>query len=169
MTLTGAGCALSLLALVDGALMGFRAAAGKSAVLDKRAYYLRAIGVGAVATAAALVFLIAAAAVLLALAPGASVDLAVAGTRATWALGAYATVVLVAMSLYALPWSDVRTLATVIVLGPFTLARPWVILAGIAGGALARPEPLVLVMAALVVATLLPLERLVSRRYPYVP
>jgi hypothetical protein len=50
-------------------------------------------------------------------------------------IGVYATVVLVALAMWATADADFRTLASVIVLGPFTLVRPWVIVAAaVAGG-----------------------------------
>ena len=63
-------------------------------------------------------------------------DLLSAAARMVLVYGAYATMVLLALGVYAVSSGDLRTLATVSVLGPFTLIRPLVISAGGVWGAI---------------------------------
>ena len=42
-------------------------------------------------------------------------------------LAVYASLVLAALGVWATAEADLRTLASVVILGPFTLVRPWVI------------------------------------------
>jgi hypothetical protein len=59
-----------------------------------------------------------------------------------------------------------RTLATIVVLGPFTLARPAVIVAGIAAGVAPDRRPALLLLAAVIATVALTLERRLAARYP---
>jgi hypothetical protein len=56
-----------------------------------------------------------------------------------WVLLPYATLTLVGMGIWAAAEADARTLASVVVLGPFTLIRPWVIAAAAVVGAWKAP------------------------------
>jgi hypothetical protein len=157
--------ALCLLALLDGALCGFRAAAGRSGLVRKRAYYLRAVGRGFLAVALTLVPLIALTALLLSRSPQLEADFAAAGRAALFVYGPYATLVLCALALWAIPALDVRTLATVIILGPFTMLRPLVVAAGLVAAAFARPRLEVTLLVVCVGALMLSIERLLGRAY----
>jgi hypothetical protein len=57
-------------------------------------------------------------------------SLEVAAGKLVLVYGTYATLVLTALGLYLSGSFDFGVLASVLVLGPFTLIRPWVILAG---------------------------------------
>lgn len=121
---------LAVLAIVDAAFAGFRAAAGRNARIFKFAYYRQSLLRGALAGVA----LVAVLAVLTALAlvfvqdPARQyAELVVVGGRMLWVLGAYAALVIVALVVYAVADWDLRSLATVAILGPFTLLRAWVI------------------------------------------
>lgn len=61
--------------------------------------------------------------------------LVVTAERLVLVYGVYATLVVVALGLYLSGSFDFGVLASVLVLGPFTLIRPWVILAGAAWAA----------------------------------
>ena len=61
------------------------------------------------------------------------------------------------------PIVEYRLLATVTVLGPLTLVRPIVILAGLAIAAARAPEPRVWIMAVLAGVTMLGIEGLLGR------
>jgi hypothetical protein len=139
----GLPLALWVLCVVDGAFAGYRDAAGRDGRIFKAELYRRAIRRGAryglgVSVATALVVAIA---VVSAPAPAARYDELVECAR--WMLipiGAYATAVLVALGVWSTAESDLRTLASVIVLGPFTLARPYLIAAAAAVGVAVAPS-----------------------------
>ena len=126
-----------LLVTLDGAFAGFRDAAGRSPMLRKRRMFRRNIvrGVGWAQVAWCLSSLVLGTIAVSGVDPvglGASIE-AVGGAM-LWVYGPYAALVLGALALYAVPHPDVSSLATVLVLGPFTLIRPLVVLGGLAAG-----------------------------------
>ena len=128
---------LASLAILDAAFAGFRAAAGRDARIFKRAYYRRALLLGAGAGACLVVALAVATGIALfgARAPGALyADLLVIGARMLQVFLGYALLVLAALALYATARMELRILATVSILGPFTLLRPAVVVAATAFG-----------------------------------
>ena len=110
------------------AFCGYRAAAGRNARIHKHRYYQRAFLVGAAAGVAVCAALGAATAALVAATPIYPELLAI-GARMLVVIGTYATLVLAAVLVYVVAEHEVRTLATVAILGPFTLIRPAVIAA----------------------------------------
>jgi hypothetical protein len=121
------------LAITDAAFAGFRDAAGRDGRVFKAELYRRAIrrglfhgiivsvlGLGVVLGVAAL---------------GRYDPLLEAARWMLYPLAGYATAVLAALGIWATAEADLRTLASVVVLGPFTLVRPWVILAAAGLGA----------------------------------
>jgi hypothetical protein len=157
---------LSLLALLDGLLVGMRAAAGRDGRVRKVGYYTRAQLAGLCAAAGVV-----GAAWLLAVGLRAEADdpdelwndWMAAGWPALVCWGAYAAVAVLALGVYL--WAalvrhstELRTWATVLVLGPFTLARPAVILAGLGLAVWTRPRPEVIVVAAFAAVAILSLE-----------
>lgn len=158
--------ALVLLALVDGALLGFRSAAGRSGALDKAAYYRRAVALGAAYAGA-----VAAGGVALALAlsaaggPDVWPALVTAGRAAATVYAAFAALVIAALLVWAVPVTEVRTIASVTVLGPGTILRPWVLLAGLTAAVLAAPRWEVATLALYAAIGMLPLERWITRRH----
>jgi hypothetical protein len=157
---------LALLALVDAAFCGFRDAAGRNPRIEKRSYFLRAVRRGALAGLAAVAALAALTFAVLGLAPdpaGLWVDLLAAGQRLILVYGAYAALVCTALLAYALPVHEARVLASVMILGPFTMVRPWVLAAGALLAALgaARAETAALTLASALAIGLI--ERLLGR------
>jgi hypothetical protein len=160
--------ALLVLALLDGTLCGFRAAAGRSGLTRKRAYYARAMRRAFLTVAATeLVFVTIAGALWLASGDRDALvaDFAAAGRAALFVYGPYATLVLAALTLWAIPALDVRTLATVTILGPFTMIRPLVVAAGTIAAVWARPRAEVMVLACVVALAMGGLERWLARAY----
>jgi hypothetical protein len=159
---------LALLAVLDAAFAGFRAAAGRDARIFKRAYYRRAIGLGA-GSGAALVAVLAALTVGALLAsgdPGALyADLLGIGARMLEVFLAYVILVLAALVLYATARLELRTLATVSVLGPFTLLRPWVVVAATAWGVAAGGSALAVALTVVSSGSVLLVGRLLEWRY----
>ena len=136
---------LWILAVVDGGFAGFRDAAGRDARIFKQAYYRRAIrrglrhGLVTASASAALVGLV------VGLSPSPSdriEELTRCGQSVLAVLAAYAILVLLAMGVWAAGEADLRTLASVVILGPFTLIRPYVILAAAAAGAMSAKTAL---------------------------
>jgi hypothetical protein len=134
---------LAVLCLTDAAFAGYRDAAGRDARIFKAELYRRAIRRGLCFGFGVAALTVALATAVLAAAPSPPARFAELTTTAWWMLpilAVYATVVLVAMGLWAAAEADVRTLASVTVLGPFTLIRPWVIAAAGALGAWHAPS-----------------------------
>lgn len=161
---------LSFFAILDAAFVGFRAAAGRDGRIDKRAYYARAMAHGTLAGVGLVVALGALTAVALVTAPDAArtyAELLVIGARMLLWIGAYAGLVFVALGFYAVTSLDVRVLSTVAVLGPFTLLRPWIVVAatawGLSGGASLRAGALTVVSSAAVLALARLLDELHAR------
>lgn len=147
--------ALLVLAMTDAAFCGYREAAGRNPLIRKAAFYRHALRRGIrfgfvnVGLAAALLL------VLLLVAPHPRAlwaDCAAAGANLLCVVGPYATIVLVALGAWTAAEQDVRTLASVALLGPLTLLRPAVIVAGAAVAVATRPTAPI---AALAVTTAL--------------
>jgi hypothetical protein len=118
--------AVSLAAIVDLAFCGYRAAAGRNARIEKTRYYARALAAGAGTGALiALVLLIVTLSVD-AIHP-VYTELTAIGARFLVVIAGYVALVGSALATYLLARHEVRTLATVAILGPFTLGRPVVI------------------------------------------
>jgi hypothetical protein len=124
--------AAALLALVDAGFAGYRDGAGRDGRVFKAEFYRRAIRRGLRAGLAT----VAAGALWTALwtltSPAWRTGLARAAQALLPALMValgYAALVLIALAAWAIAEADLRSLASVIVLGPFTLLRPVVIAA----------------------------------------
>jgi hypothetical protein len=125
---------LLLLAVVDGAFAGFRAGAGRTGLVRpwRRGYYPRFVVAGALA---AVVCQVPAAIVGVCVVDTSSAtelgSVVAAASALLWVAAPYAAVVLLALLLWLVAGVEGRTLASVTVLGPFTLVRPFVVLAGL--------------------------------------
>lgn len=126
---------LYAMATLDSGLVGFRVAAGRNLAIRKRAYYLQAmrrsfwagqalLGVSALVAFATLG--------LSADADSTWRDFLIAARNLLWAYAPYSVLVLLALAFYLIPKHDSRAIATVVILGPFTLLRPYVFLIGLA-------------------------------------
>lgn len=128
---------MAALAIVDAGFAGFRAAAGRNGRIFKSTYYRHAILYGSAAGA----LLVAGLAGVTALALFVSdapvrlyAELLAMGVRMLIVLGSYALLVVVALLVYLFAGFELRTLATVTLLGPLTLLRtPAVVVAVVAG------------------------------------
>lgn len=126
---------LYAMATLDSGLVGFRVAAGRNLAIRKRTYYLQAMGRSFWAGQALLgVSALVAFATL-----GLSADVEaswrvflIAARNLLWAYAPYSVLVLLALAFYLIPKHDSRAIATVVILGPFTLLRPYVFLIGLA-------------------------------------
>ena len=145
-----------VLAGCDGAFAGFRSSAGRTGLVRHRAEDVRAHLRGFLLVVALLV-----PAALVALLEPAD------GVRAARAMlllyAPYGALVLLALAAYAsLPWR-LRFLAMALVLGPFTLARPLVAVAGGAFGLVAADATSTRVAVGLAVLAVLAVPRLADR------
>lgn len=156
---------LVVLGLLDGAFSGFRASAGRTGLIDHRVSDRVAARRGGLLACGLLALI----AVL------ASADLwhghasLAAYTRAGLAMlvvyGPYGMVVLAALGVYSLLSWRLRYLATALILGPFTLLRPAVAVAGGVAAVVAGRDPGVGVCAGLAVVAMLAVEPAAGRRW----
>lgn len=159
---------LVALALVDAMLCGFRDAAGRCLPIEKAGYYRRAVARGLVAGLIVLAGLGAVAGLLIGTAAdpaGSYSTMCSAGASMVWVYGSYATLVFLALGGYLIPDEDVSTLATVIILGPFTMLRPWVIWAGAAAAIVAAREVRTAVLAVAAATVMSGLEPALGRAW----
>lgn len=162
---------LYALACIDGGLVGFRLAAGRSALVDKRAYYGRAIarGVVLVQPALALAVFVAVLLLLVAADPGRlTAELVSMANRMLDVYTPYAVVVLGSLALRFVPSVNLRVALSVAVLGPATALRPFVMVAGVLWAALASLRPEILLMATLLAALMLAVEPVLDAHRPRV-
>lgn len=127
--------ALVAVALIDAALAGFRAGTGRNARIDKRRYNLQAARRGLAAGTASLLAVAAVlgAGLLTARQTDRSYDALVqAGARMLVVLVPFAALVIASLAAYWLLPMRESTFVILVGLGPFTLARPFVVLAAAA-------------------------------------
>ena len=157
---------LWILATVDSAFIGYREAAGRNALIAKRDYFRRAMIRGAIwgQVAAAIAGVVAI--LILALSPqriAVFEDFERIAERMLMVYLPYAAIILVTFCVRAIPSVDIRSIASVLVFGPFTLIRPLVVLAGAIWGLLAAPSITVLLLMFLIVFLMLSMEYLMGR------
>lgn len=119
--------ALCLLFALDASLVGYRNAAGRNPRVRKQAFYrhhaIRGLVAGVVVDALIVVMVLAL-----------GVDPQPAARAMLQVFVPYTGAVLLAMLLWFSRSLDLQVLASVLVLGPFTLLRPVVLVAGVAWG-----------------------------------
>jgi len=157
---------LWLLATVDAAFIGYRDAAGRSALIDKRHYYRRALVRGALFGQIAVAIVGAVAAGMLATSAQPALlfeTLDQVGTRMLMVYVPYALILTATFFVRAIPSVDIRSITSVLVFGPFTLIRPLVVLAGAIWGLIAAPTTGVALLMALIVSLMLGMEYALDR------
>ena len=149
---------LVVLALMDTAAAGFRDAAGRNGLLDKTGFFRRAARLGALYGLLPVGFIASVVLGLTAASPDPTLwpDFLRAGQVMTWIYGPTATLVAIAMGIYLSPRFEVRSLATVIILGPFTLLRPLVITAGAVAAVAVVPRWEIAAASCAVIVTMAP-------------
>lgn len=160
--------ALAAIALMDGAFAGFRAATGRNARIDKRAYDRRAARRGLAAAAVALLVTSAVLLTGLLLAADAGqtyTALVHAGARMLALLLPFVAVAFLSLAAYWLLPMRASTFVILLGLGPFTLARPAVTLAASALAVTGSDAGLVWVGATFACAGVLLVEPWVHRRW----
>lgn len=154
------------LATTDAAFIGYREAAGRSALINKGAYYRRAMMRGALLGQLAVVIVGAVIALMLLLSPAPPAlvrDFEEAGRRMLIVYLPYALIILIAFVVRVVPSVDLRSITSVLIFGPFTLIRPLIVVAGIAWGFLAAPGPATFLLGALILSLMLSLGWVIGR------
>ena len=157
---------LWLLATVDSAFIGYREAAGRSALIDKRDYYRNALIRGALFGQIAVALVGLAALAMLAASPQPAALLETfeqVATRMLIVYVPYALIITITFFIRAIPSVDIRSITSVLVFGPLTLVRPLVVLAGAIWGLLAAPATGILLLVALIVILMLGMEYALGR------
>ena len=137
MNLTAAWPALLLYAMatLDSFLVGFRVAAGRNLALRKRTYLLSSMRSSFWLGQALLALSALVRTLVLQLSPARGETwrlFLVAAQNLLWAYVPYSVLVILALAFYLIPKHDSRAIATVVILGPFTLLRPYVFVFGLA-------------------------------------
>ena len=157
---------LWLLATVDSACIGYREAAGRNALIEKKAYYRHALIRGALFGQLAVLIVGVITAVALLTSDNARElfgKLESIGARMLLVYIPYALIVLIALSIRAFPSVDIRSITSTLIFGPFTLSRPLVVLLGAVWGILAAPGAITIVLVVLIVCLMLGLEWALGR------
>ncbi len=153
------------LATMDAACSGYRAAAGRSGLIRKRAYYRRAVIKGMLAGQVAVAIAGAAIAALTIVMPDADAltrELIEAGRQMLEIYLPYAAVILGALGLRLFRSVDIRSLTSTIVFGPLTLIRPAVAVAGLGLGVIKKPRAELVLLSVLILEMMLSLERVLG-------
>ena len=157
---------LWLLATVDSTFIGYREAAGRSALIEKRIYFRRAMIRGAVAgqIAVAIVGVVAVGMLAATPQPARLFDtFEQVAARMLMVYVPYALILTITFLIRAIPSVDIRSITSVLVFGPFTLIRPLVVLAGAIWGLLAAPTVPIGLLIGLIVSLMLGMEYVLGR------
>ncbi len=156
---------LWLLATIDSAFTGYREAAGRNALIDKRAYYRRALIRGALLGQVAVLIVGVITAVTLIVSNDARAlftNMESVGARMLTVYVPYALILLITFLVRAFPSVDIRSITSVLIFGPFTFIRPVVVLAGAVWGIVAAPGAITIVLTVLIVSLMLGLGQVIS-------
>jgi hypothetical protein len=155
-----------LLALVDAAFAGFRAATGRNARISKRRYYAQAAARG---LALGVIGMAVTATVILVPLGDRFDDLVVAGVLMGQVLLPFAAVVVLSMVAYWLLPMRESTFVILVGLGPFTLVRPLVVVAAVVWAGLGTDDWLVRLDAVVAAVAVLAVEPLTHHRWYRAP
>ena len=156
---------LWLLATIDSAFIGYREAAGRNALIDKRAYYRRALIRGALmGQVAVLIAGVITAIVLVNSSDGGALlsKIESVGARMLTVYVPYALILLITFLIRAFPSVDIRSITSVLIFGPFTFIRPVVVLAGAVWGVVGAPGAFTIALTVLIVCLMLGLSGILS-------
>jgi len=156
---------LWLLATVDSAFIGYREAAGRNALIEKGAYFRRALIRGALFGQLAVLIagVITAIGLFTSSEPAALFSrFELVGARMLTVYVPYALIILITFCIRAVPSVDIRSITSVLIFGPFTFIRPLVVLAGAVWGVVAAPSAITITITVLIVMLMLGLEYALS-------
>ena len=128
---------LYVLVLLDGLLCGARVSMGRSAVIAKQSYYLRAQLRGLIGAQIISTIALGALILVAATSPNRSAlrgDLEAAAERMLWIFLPYAALVLGNILVRLVPSTDIRSATSVMMLGPLTAIRPLAMIVGVLYG-----------------------------------
>jgi hypothetical protein len=154
------------LATLDAAFIGYREAAGRSALINKGAYYRHAMLRGALFGQIAVGITGVAIAVMLIYSPEPLElvhTLQAAGARMLTVYIPYALIILITFAVRVAPSVDLRSITSVVIFGPFTLIRPVVVVFGVVWGYLSAPSLVTLLLGMLILSLMLCLERIIGK------
>jgi hypothetical protein len=153
---------LYLLASLDAALSGYRAAGGRNALIRKGVYLARAQLRGAIWGQAGILAVITFTGVILATSADPvqlAADLLEGCRRALVVYLPYSLVFVLALFLRVVPSVDGRSILNVLVFGPFTFLRPFVGFAGVVWAVVGVPRYSVLGVGVVALVVMLSVER----------
>ena len=156
---------LWLLATVDSAFIGYREAAGRNALIEKSAYFRRALIRGALFGQLGVLIVGVITAIVLATSSDAGAlfsRLELVGARMLTVYIPYALIILITFCVRAVPSVDIKSITSVLIFGPFTFIRPLVVLAGAVWGVMAAPGAITIAVTVLIVILMLRLEYVMS-------
>jgi len=157
--------ALAALAIIDAAFSGYRASLGHDGLVKHGASDRRGAAKGAVAGLIALVPAAASGAVILGAGLGQLASFEFAGRALLAVIAPYALIMSGALVAYwVLPWRQ-RFLASSALLGPFSLLRVPVVLAGLATVIFVSPAVAPMVVTGLAAGGILAVEPALTHRY----
>ncbi|MEW6736896.1 MAG: hypothetical protein AB1489_36750 [Acidobacteriota bacterium] len=158
------------LASIDAAFIGYREAAGRSALINKRTYYRRAMFRGALFGQMAVGIAAATIVILLLLSPQPAIlvnGFKQAGTRMLIIYLPYATIILLTFIIRLVPSVDLQSITSILIFGPFTFIRPIIVLIGVVWGVLAAPNLATLLLGMIILTLMLTLEWIIARLRTY--
>lgn len=159
---------LWLLATLDAAMSGYRAAGGRNALIRKRGYQIHAQLFGVIIGQCCLAAIAGIVIALLLTAEnrdGLADDLIAACWRLHSVFIPYSLLFVTALVLRSIPSVDFRSILNVLVFGPFTLLRPFVGVGGVVWAFICVPRWQVLGLGLTGVSVMLALEFGLNRRF----
>ncbi|MCA8945855.1 MAG: hypothetical protein KDB29_06495 [Planctomycetes bacterium] len=153
--------ALFLLATLDAVFVGYRDATGRSGLVRKRSYYGRAMLRGGLVGQLPITAIAATVVLCFLLAPdfqGLWRAFEVYGKTLICVFAPYSAVVLLAFIPRLTPSVDVRSMTNVVVFGPFTALRPFLIVGATLLAAWQSPRIETVVLTGVIVLSMLSLE-----------
>ncbi|MCA8919367.1 MAG: hypothetical protein KDB68_10615 [Planctomycetes bacterium] len=152
---------LFLLATLDAIFVGYRDATGRSGLVRKRSYYGRAMLRGGLVGQFPIAVIGVTVTLCFLHAPdfqGLWRAFEVYGETLIWVFAPYAVIVLLAFIPRLTPSVDVRSMTNVVVFGPFTAARPFLVVAASMLAAWRAPRIETLVLTGVIILCMLSLE-----------
>jgi len=156
---------LWLLATLDAAFTGYREAAGRSALINKRRYYREAMIRGALFGQIAVALTGVVILILFLTTPDRRSligDFERSGARMLLIYLPYSGIILIGFAIRSFPSVDIRSITSTLIFGPFTLVRPLVAVAGVVWGILAAPGLATIMLGLLILSMMLGLEWAIS-------
>ncbi len=156
---------LWLLATIDAVFVGYREAAGRNALINKKTYYLKSMLRGALFGQTAIVLVGILILLLITLSSDSQIlidDLKNAGGRMLVIYIPFAVVILTAFVVRLIPSVDIKSITSTVVFGPFTFLRPIIGVIGIIYALIAVLKISVFLLGLIILLMMLGLEKYLS-------